>query len=626
MTLPNVHPKKMTDEHLLPAALLETGDTLNFLEVRKHSLRVKIKESKLSAATGKVSGISAIASGGLLYFTLANPLGALLACGGLAAYGLAVGAQWLQTGKLHPFPLSSKTADESDEELSASTLTGGSLHIARSHIQEEASYLEPREKAEYELLHHAPQGLLNAVSSVAPAQRWACYCFLLDAHMTGTLDDYRDRKTLDTVLGNSSVYNSHLPEAQERFPEFELGDATAPSLPAANDALPTATSSPIGPTTKLGAIEVPSSSAINPPSLDMGNASTFDWNRLNTDYNDFPHLFLLGKTGAGKSYVSDRLVRFLDGYAIVISPKKMPTDFQGLQVVGLPYDYRAIHRALVALEKLMVDREAEIQQTGFTDFQPINVILDELPVSSSGCKDLDLDLLKPLKALIRAGRTSKIRLIILAQGSEVKALGIEGEGGLRDSLTYVYLKGFVEDYAAKSKIDISKVDRPCIIDSQIADTSFLAQFETTYRAGLDLTGQAAKTKDAKWCQDKGMIPGTPEHLDRLFNLPSPDQEVEEDAIESVSSRSSIQSAFPNWKPKSQDIAAKVIDWMIERADKSFLPSEVRNGIRTLKSDKEIDNDRVKKLLDLLADKQLISVDESGRYSLLQQSTDDDYNF
>jgi len=88
-----------------------------------------------------------------------------------------------------------------------------------------------------------------------------------------------------------------------------------------------------------------------------------------------------------------------------------------------PYDYHSIHRALVALEKLMVEREAEMQRTGFTDFQPINVILDELPVSSSGCKDLDLDLLKPLKALIRAGRTSKIRLIILAQGSQkTKAL------------------------------------------------------------------------------------------------------------------------------------------------------------------------------------------------------------
>jgi hypothetical protein len=302
MTLPNVHPKRMADEHLLPAALLETGDTLNFLEVRKHSLRVKIKDSKLSAATGKVSGLSAALGGGLLYFTLANPLGALLACGGLAAYGLAVGAQWLQTGKLHPFPLTSKTADESDEELSASTLTGGSLQIARSHIHEEASYLEPREKAEYELLHHAPQGLLNAVGSVAPAQRWACYCFLLDAHLTGTLDDYRDRATLETVLGNASVYHSHLPEAAERFPEIGLDSATAqpPSLSAANDALPTATSSPIGNTTKFGAIEVPVSQS-GPPTQNEMTAPTALSALLRSP---FLSRALFGAQRTGKSYLA----------------------------------------------------------------------------------------------------------------------------------------------------------------------------------------------------------------------------------------------------------------------------------------------------------------------------------
>lgn len=415
---------------------------------------------------------------------------------------------------------------------------------------------------------------------------------------------------------------------EQTLKAFITGDAKRMQsfLPAVEVPIPMAPypveESPVGNQTKIGAIAV--------PSLNMNNelSKGFDWHRLNTDYNDFPHLFLLGKTGAGKSYVSDRLVRFLNGYAIVISPKKMPTDFQGLQVVGLPYDYRAIHRALVALERLMVDREAEMQRTGFTDFQPINVILDELPISSSGCKDLELDLLKPLKALIRAGRTSKIRLIILAQGSEVKALGIEGEGGLRDSLTYVYLKGFVEDYAAKNKIDISQVDRPCIIDGQISDTGFLAQFIDTYRAGLDLTGQAAKTKDAKWCQDKGMIPGTPEHLEKIFNQPAAEHEatgeIEEDAIETASSLASIESTFPNWKPKSQDVAAKIIDWMAARSDKSFLPSQIKNSIHLLKSDKTVDNDRVKKLLDLLTEKQFLSVDESGRYGIFQNT--DDYDF
>ena len=44
--LNKVSPQSMTDEHLLPAALLEMGDSLNFIEVRKHTLRKEIKDSR----------------------------------------------------------------------------------------------------------------------------------------------------------------------------------------------------------------------------------------------------------------------------------------------------------------------------------------------------------------------------------------------------------------------------------------------------------------------------------------------------------------------------------------------------------------------------------------------------
>jgi len=576
--LDKVSPQFMADEHLLPAALLEMGDSLNFIEVRKHTLRREIKDSKLSAAAGKFSGLGAIVGGAALA-ALSNPLGWLVGGCGLTAYTLSVFGQWLQTGKVHPMPLSSKSQDERDEDLAGQTVSGdGGNLTGRTAIHEDAAYLSDREKTEYELLHFAPQGLMSAMNNVPPAQRWACYQFLVDAFAAGTIGDYANPQTLKDVLGNPSVYSSHLPEASKRFPQYGLPSVETPqsqseSLPAVTDSGPVMTSSPIGNQTKFGAIEVPSSPiAQSAPSLNMNSGSKgFDWHRLNTDYNDFPHLFLLGKTGAGKSYVSDRLVRFLNGYCIVISPKKMPTDFQGLQVVGLPYDYHSIHRALVALEKLMVEREAEMQRTGFTDFQPINVILDELPVSSSGCKDLDLDLLKPLKTLIRAGRTSKIRLIILAQGSEVKALGIEGEGGLRDSLTYVYLKGFVEDYAAKSKIDISQVDRPCIIDGQIADTSFLAQFIDTYRAGLDVTGQAARTKDALYHKLAGDIPGTAEHLEKLFKLPDAEEGEatdDETAIEQSGTVIEISSDLGNYIKSRPDVTLWNVS-SIKRANKKF---------------------------------------------------------
>ena len=114
----------------------------------------------------------------------------------------------------------------------------------------------------------------------------------------------------------------------------------------------------------------------------------------------------------------------------------------------------------------------------------------------------------------------------------------------------------------------------------------------------------------------------------MFNAPSAQHEatgeIEEDTIESVSALSAVQSTFPNWKPKSQDVAVKIVDWLAGRADKNFSPSEVKKSIRLLKDDATLTADRLKKLLDLLTEKQFLSCDETGRYAISQNS--DDYDF
>ncbi|MBW4440166.1 MAG: hypothetical protein KME10_02800 [Plectolyngbya sp. WJT66-NPBG17] len=414
---------------------------------------------------------------------------------------------------------------------------------------------------------------------------------------------YKVMTTVKSLYGGSNSLTSRI-EADLKVESVPDGWVKMPQLPEE--------SQPVRIVTQLG-----EQSAIEVPSLNLNSntAQTFDWSRLNSEYNDFPHLFLLGKTGSGKSYLSDRLVRFLNGYAIVITPKRMPNDFQGLQVVGLPYDFKTIHRTLTALEKLMIQRESEMQRTGKTDFPPVNVILDELPVSSAGCNDLKLDLIKPLKAIIRAGRTSKIRLIILAQGQEVKALGIQGEGGLRDSLSYVYLKGFVEEYASHKKIDISGIDRPCIIDGQIADTTFLKQFETTEAIGLDLGGSTASNQSA------AKVAATPQDLDRMFNMPSAEHEVIEDGVEADVIEVDLQTAFPTWNGKSIEVASKVVQFLCKQPEKSFKPHQLKSSISALK---KVDADKIKALLSKLADGGFIGADGDDYRAIASQ--DDDFNW
>ncbi len=561
---------------------------------------------------GKVSGLAGIAGGGALLI-LSNPLGSLIVAGGAFAYSMAVFAQWLQTGKLQLMPLSSKTQAERDVELSSSTETGNAYDVAaiqgqRDSIREDAAYLSDREKIEYELLHFSPEGLLSAMNHVHPTQRWACYQFLIDAFLAGTIQSYfQNPQALRDVLGNPAIYTSHLPEASKRFPEYGLQGTGAIRAEDAIASFQPAVVPTIGSNTRLNAVEVPATSA-QPFTIPIVSPESklFDWDLLNTAYDDFPHLLMLGKTGAGKSFLAEYLGRFLNGSTIVITPKKKPKDFIGMQVIGVPYDFATIAANIGGLSKLVKDREAEMNQTGKEDFLPINVILDEVPTFVAGCNDLKLDVVKDLKFIIRAGRTSKVRLILLAQGQEVKTLGIEGEGSLRDNLSYVYLKGFAEKQAQDLKLDISTYDRPCIIDSKIADIS-------------QLIAMSSEPTPQRTVEHKPSA--SPQDLERMFNMPSAEHEVEELGTEQDSIEAELKTAFPKWNSKSIEVAIKVIHLLDKQPENRIKAHQVKSSVSDLKTS---DIDKTKALLSRLANAQFIGVDGDEFFSFVSQ--DDDFNW
>jgi len=195
--------------------------------------------------------------------------------------------------------------------------------------------------------------------------------------------------------------------------------------------------------------------------------------------------------------------------------------------------------------------------------------------------------------------------------------------------TYIFKLGTAENRELREKLEksIALIKRPALI--QHRGQWWVAEIPEVNEDGSRMDGSSpdiAATVQAP--EPRPKTAATPQDLERMFAAPSAQHEatgeIEEDTIESVSSLSAVQSAFSTWKPKSQDIAAKIVDFLAAKPDKTFLPSEVRNGIRILKGDKTIDNDRVKKLLDLLTENQFLSVDESGRYAISQNS--DDYDF
>ncbi|MBW4528534.1 MAG: type IV secretory system conjugative DNA transfer family protein [Phormidium tanganyikae FI6-MK23] len=417
---------------------------------------------------------------------------------------------------------------------------------------------------------------------------------------------YKVMATVKSLYGGSNSLTSRI-EADLKVEPVPDGWTKMPQLPE---------SEPVRIVTQLGeqsAINVPSQSS-EPFAIPIATPESklFDWNQLNSAYDDFPHLLLLGKTGAGKSFLAERMGRFLTGSTIVITPKKKPKDFIGMQVIGVPYDFRTIAANITGLSEIVKQREAEMNQTGKDDFSPVNVILDEVPTFVAGCKDIGFDVVKDLKFIIRAGRTSKVRLILLAQGQEVKTLGIEGEGSLRDNLSYIYLKGFAEPEAQRLRLDISKYDRPCLIDSKVADIAALV----------------ALSPDPTPQQVVGHQPtATPQDLERMYNAPSAEHEAEESVSEVESSQPLIKQAFPNWKQKSIEVAASIVDWLAARSDKSFAPSEIRKSIRRLKDDPSLPTERLKLALNSLVSAQIL-IESDGKYSIAPAipNTNDDYDF
>ncbi len=184
-----------------------------------------------------------------------------------------------------------------------------------------------------------------------------------------------------------------------------------------------------------------------------------------------PHILILGETGSGKSTLVKFLVSHSSAASIALDPHAAPDDWQGMQVIGAGRKYQAIGEAATGLVELMDDRydaRAEGQKT----FEPLLVIIDEFPAITA---TLGKSFTESIMLLIREARKVAIRLVILSQGAEVKALGIDGQGSIRECFAIVSLGKFATarakslgDDAIKSALGAAKYpamldDLPCAL-------------------------------------------------------------------------------------------------------------------------------------------------------------------
>ncbi len=104
--------------------------------------------------------------------------------------------------------------------------------------------------------------------------------------------------------------------------------------------------------------------------------------------------------------------------------------------VGTGRDFAAIETMVRTLDAEFQRRSVPGNKLG----KPITVFVDEVPAivsNTDGVMQIGV-------GWIREVRKYGIRIMLLTTGKEVKALGIEGEGSIRDSLQTVLLGGFAK--------------------------------------------------------------------------------------------------------------------------------------------------------------------------------------
>jgi len=176
----------------------------------------------------------------------------------------------------------------------------------------------------------------------------------------------------------------------------------------------------------------------------------FDWKQFRDTPEMFPHIRGVAATRCGKTTLFDWLMDVMPSQKqSVITVKRWPHQWLGLDVIGVPEDYQAIRSSLEALQSERVRRTA-LMAKGIKS--PIwNVAVDEWKAISRNVRAIverktkqiiSLGAKQIMGEMITLARETNIRIFALAQGRQVVTWGLEGESDLAECFCSIYMGKF----------------------------------------------------------------------------------------------------------------------------------------------------------------------------------------
>lgn len=151
--------------------------------------------------------------------------------------------------------------------------------------------------------------------------------------------------------------------------------------------------------------------------------------------SDQPVILLNGAQGTGKTAFALHLAAERPN-ALVIDPKpRTPWPQSADKIIGRGYNWQTITNALANLIDEMESRYNKMSRDHSYNPAEMWIIIDEWPSLATNVDDA-ADI---LKRIIFEGREAALRMILITQSADVRTLGIEGQGALREAFTFVNL-------------------------------------------------------------------------------------------------------------------------------------------------------------------------------------------
>jgi hypothetical protein len=148
---------------------------------------------------------------------------------------------------------------------------------------------------------------------------------------------------------------------------------------------------------------------------------------------------IVGPSNAGKTTLLQWIIsrRLNNSKVIVIDPHASPNKWPNCIVLGTGRNYAEIGKALTALIQLMTKRYDEIGKGAVAEMahNRLTIVIDEWRAIVYNVRHAS----EAIKTLLTESRKAAFSVFIATHSERVKALGIEGEGDLKDGFAVVRL-------------------------------------------------------------------------------------------------------------------------------------------------------------------------------------------